>query len=114
MAPPGIPDAISRHRFVPRGTTVLEGKAWTGTGTIVRVEVSTDDRRTWHAATLQPAVGPHAWTPWTFPWTVQRRGEYIVSSRGFDSAGNVQPLRPFWNVQGMAQNGVERVGVTVE
>ncbi|MDX6724989.1 MAG: hypothetical protein QOD73_3393 [Solirubrobacteraceae bacterium] len=114
MAPPGIPDAISRHRFVPRGTTVLEGKAWTGTGTIVRVEVSTDDRRTWHAATLQPAVGPHAWTPWTFPWTVQRRGEYILSSRGFDSAGNVQPLRPFWNVQGMAQNGVERVGVTVE
>jgi DMSO/TMAO reductase YedYZ molybdopterin-dependent catalytic subunit len=112
--PPGIPDAISRHRFVPRGAVQLQGKAWSGTGRIVRVDVSTDDRRTWHQATLQPAVSPHAWTPWTFTWNAGRRGEFIVSSRAYDEAGNVQPLRPNWNVQGMAQNGVERIGVTVE
>jgi DMSO/TMAO reductase YedYZ molybdopterin-dependent catalytic subunit len=112
--PPGIPDAISRHRFVPRGTTVLQGKAWSGQGRIVRVEVSTDDRRTWQPATLGPAVGPFAWTPWTFTWNVQRRGEYVISSRATDVSGNIQPLRPFWNQQGMAQNGVERIGVTVE
>jgi DMSO/TMAO reductase YedYZ molybdopterin-dependent catalytic subunit len=111
--PPGIPDAISRHRFVSPGTTVLEGKAWSGSGRIVRVEVSTDDRRTWHPATLQAPVSPFAWTPWTFSWDVRRRGDYVVSSRATDSAGNIQPLRPFWNVQGMAQNGVERIGVTV-
>jgi sulfane dehydrogenase subunit SoxC len=111
--PPGIPDAISRHRFVPRGTTVLEGKAWSGEGRIVRVEVSTDDRRTWRPATLHAPVSPFAWTPWTFTWDVRRRGEYMVSSRATDSAGNIQPLRPFWNVQGMAQNGVERIAVHV-
>lgn len=112
--PPDIPDAISRHRFVSRGPTVLEGKAWSGQGQIVRVEVSTDDRQTWRPATLQPPVSPFAWTPWTFTWDVRRRGEYIVSSRALDSAGNIQPLRAFWNVQGMAQNGVERIGVTVQ
>jgi DMSO/TMAO reductase YedYZ molybdopterin-dependent catalytic subunit len=110
--PPGIPDAISRHRFVPLGVTELQGKAWSGEGPIVRVEVSTDDRRTWQPATLQPPVSPFAWTPWTFAWNVRRRGEYIVSSRATDAAGNVQPPRPVWNVQGMAQNGVERIGVT--
>src|SRR3954452_21004907 len=112
-APPGIPDAISRHRFVSPGTTLLQGKAWSGSGRIVRVEVSTDDRRTWQPATLQAPVSPFAWTPWTFTWDVRRRGEYVISSRATDSAGNIQPLRPFWNVQGMAQNGVERIGVTV-
>jgi DMSO/TMAO reductase YedYZ molybdopterin-dependent catalytic subunit len=111
--PPGVPDAISRHRFVAPGTTVLEGKAWSGEGRIVRVEVSTDDRRTWRPATLHAPVSQFAWTPWTFAWDVRRRGEYVISSRATDSAGNIQPLRPFWNVQGMAQNGVERIGVTV-
>ena len=110
--PPGIPDAISRHRFVPLGTTQLVGKAWSGEGPIVRVEVSTDDRRTWRPATLEAPVGPFAWRPWTFAWNVRRRGEYIVSSRATDAAGNIQPLRAFWNQQGMAQNGVERIGVT--
>jgi DMSO/TMAO reductase YedYZ molybdopterin-dependent catalytic subunit len=112
--PPGVPDAISRHRYVPRGTTVLQGKAWSGEGRIVRVEVSTDDRRTWQPATLAAPVGGFAWTPWTFAWNVRRRGQYVVSSRATDSAGNIQPLRPFWNQQGMAQNGVERIGVTAE
>jgi DMSO/TMAO reductase YedYZ molybdopterin-dependent catalytic subunit len=112
--PPGIPDAISRHRFVSPGAVPLVGKAWSGEGPIVRVEVSTDDRRTWQPATLQPAVGRFAWTPWAFTWNVRRRGEYIISSRATDAAGNIQPLRPTWNQQGMAQNGVERIGVTIE
>ena len=30
-----------------------------------------------------------------------------------DATGNIQPLRPIWNIQGMAQNGVERTGVRV-
>jgi sulfane dehydrogenase subunit SoxC len=114
MMPPGIPDAISRHRFISPGTTVLQGKAWSGHGRIVRVEVSTDDRRTWRPATLDAPVSPHAWTPWRFAWDVRRRGEHILSSRATDEAGNIQPLRAAWNIQGMEQNGVERIGVTVE
>jgi DMSO/TMAO reductase YedYZ molybdopterin-dependent catalytic subunit len=113
MMPPGIPDAISRRRFVSRGATQLQGKAWSGRGRIVRVEVSTDDRRTWRPATLRAPVSEYAWTPWTFTWDVRRRGDYVLSSRATDAAGNIQPLGAAWNVQGMAQNGVERIGVTV-
>ncbi len=111
---PGFPDAISRMRFVPRGSHVLKGMAWSGRGAITKVEVSTNDRRTWRPATLEPQVGPFAWTPFSFTWNVARRGEYIVSSRATDARGNVQPLEPVWNLQGMAVNNVERIPVRVQ
>jgi DMSO/TMAO reductase YedYZ molybdopterin-dependent catalytic subunit len=110
---PGMPDAISRMRFVPRGRHVLKGMAWSGRGAITRVEVSTDDRRSWRPATLAPQVGAFAWTPFSFTWDVQRRGEYILSSRATDAKGNVQPLEAPWNLQGMAVNHVERIPVRV-
>jgi DMSO/TMAO reductase YedYZ molybdopterin-dependent catalytic subunit len=113
MAPPGYPDLITRHRFLAPGRTVLEGKAWSGYGAIAKVEVSTDDRRTWQPAVLEPPVSAFAWTPWRFAWDANRPDEYIVSSRATDVTGNVQPLRPFWSIQGMAQNAVERIPVRV-
>lgn len=113
MKPPGIPDLISRHRFLVRGRHVLQGMAWSGNGSITKVEVSTNDRRTWRTATLEPPVSPYAWTPWRIAWDAARAGEYILSCRATDSAGNCQPNNPVWNVQGMAQNGAERVPVRV-
>jgi len=110
---PGMPDAISRMRFVPRGRHVLQGMAWSGRGAITKVEVSTDDRRTWRRAALAPQVGPYAWTPFSVTWDVARRGEYVLSSRATDARGNVQPLEAPWNVQGMAVNNVERIPVRV-
>jgi DMSO/TMAO reductase YedYZ molybdopterin-dependent catalytic subunit len=112
MKPPGYPDLISRYRFVDRGTVELRGMAWSGYGPITKVEVSTDDRRTWRPAVLEAPVSPFAWTPWHFTWSATP-GDYILSCRATDATGNIQPLRPLWNVQGMAQNGVERWGVRV-
>jgi hypothetical protein len=112
MLPPGYPDLLSRYRFVSRGRQVLEGKAWSGHGPIVKVEVSTDDRRSWRPARLDPPVSAFSWTPWTFVWDATP-GEYVLSCRATDAAGNTQPLEPFWNLQGMAQNGVETWGVRV-
>jgi DMSO/TMAO reductase YedYZ molybdopterin-dependent catalytic subunit len=113
MAPPGFPDLLTRYRFVKPGRHLLEGMAWSGYGRVVRVEVSTDDRRTWSNARLEAPVSKFAWTPWKFLWDVTTPGEYILSSRATDAAGNTQPLEPFWNLQGMAQNGVERIAVRV-
>jgi DMSO/TMAO reductase YedYZ molybdopterin-dependent catalytic subunit len=112
MKPPGYPDLISRYRFVDAGAVELRGMAWSGYGPIRKVEVSTDDRRTWRRAVLEEPVSPHAWTPWRFTWQATP-GAYILSCRATDETGNVQPLRPIWNIQGMAQNGVERWGVRV-
>ncbi len=113
MKPPGIPDLISRERFVSRGRTTIHGMAWSGNGSITKVEVSTDDRRSWRPATLEAPVSPYAWTPWRFSWDANRPGEHMLSCRATDSAGNRQPRNPVWNLQGMAQNGAERVPVRV-
>jgi len=115
MKGPGIPDAISRMRFVAPGEVVLHGMAWSGFGPITKVEVSTDDRKTFQPATLQPAVGPFAWRPFTFTWNAKASPrEQFLSSRATDAAGNVQPLEPDWNIQGMGVNSVERIPVRVQ
>ena len=40
--PPGVPDFMTRTRHLEAGPTTLTGRAWTGHGSIDRVEVSTD------------------------------------------------------------------------
>jgi sulfane dehydrogenase subunit SoxC len=112
MKPPGIPDLISRKRFVDAGAVELRGMAWSGFGPIAKVEVSTDDLKTFRPAALERPVSPHAWTPWRFSWNASP-GEHILAARATDETGNTQPLNPLWNVQGMAQNGVERIAVHV-
>lgn len=113
LLPPGDPDLVSRHRFLSAGTHVVRGMAWSGHGPVVRVEVSTDGLRTWQDAELGATGWPTTWTPWQFSWRASTRGRRILASRATDDKGNVQPLRPFWNVQGMAQNAVEQVAVQV-
>jgi hypothetical protein len=37
----------------------------------------------------------------------------VLSVRATDTAGHTQPLDPFWNYEGNAQNAVQRVPVRV-
>lgn len=113
LQPPGIPDLFTRHRFLPAGDHILGGMAWSGHGPIARVEVSADGGGVWADAVLDPPVSPHSWTPWRFSWHGVPPGEYELVTRATDAAGNVQPLQPVWNYQGMANNGVQRLPVTV-
>jgi DMSO/TMAO reductase YedYZ molybdopterin-dependent catalytic subunit len=112
LKPPGVADLLSRHRFVERGTQIIRGKAWSGHGPVTRVEVSTDGFRTFSDAVLEHPVSPFSWTPWHFTWHA-RPGEFVIGSRATDVKGHTQPLRPFFNIQGMAQNAVEPVAVRV-
>jgi sulfane dehydrogenase subunit SoxC len=110
MIPPGIPDFFSRRRFVDPGPIALAGRAWSGDGPIERVEVAVDGR--WAEATLGAPVGAFAWRGWSFDWDATP-GEHELSCRATDAAGNVQPLEPPWNYQGMGNNVVQRVPVSV-
>ncbi len=118
MKPPGIPDLLTRQRFVAPGRHAIQGMAWTGygSGAIARVEFSADEGATWRDAELAGSAGSFAWTPWIARWTVDEPGEYVLACRATDEAGNVQPLDPneVWNRQGMGGNGVQRVAVTVQ
>jgi sulfane dehydrogenase subunit SoxC len=113
MAPPGYPEYMTRSRIVPTGPCLLEGRAWSGCGEITSVEVSADGGDTWAAADLERDLdAPSAWHLWTFAWDAAP-GEYELCCRARDEAGNEQPLEPFWNVGGYANNAVQRVPVTV-
>lgn len=112
MAPPGIPDFMSRRRFAEAGAVTIEGRAWSGWDAIERVEVSTDDGATWTAADLGIPVGPHSWTPWRFTWDAEP-GEHVLCCRARDASGRSQPDAPAWNVGGYANTAVQRVPVTV-
>jgi sulfane dehydrogenase subunit SoxC len=110
--PPGVPDFMTRARHVEPGSVTLKGRAWSGYGSIERVEVSTDGGATFNAAVLDAPLGPHAWRGWALDWNATP-GEHLISSRATDSAGNTQPIDPPWNLKGYANNAVERIPVLV-
>jgi hypothetical protein len=64
-------------------------------------------------AEVEPAPGRWAWSRWRYGWTVDRAGEYELLARATDATGDVQPVDQPWNVQGMANNMVQRVTVVV-
>src|SRR5207249_8616911 len=86
MRPPGVPDFLSRRRFVEPGPCVLDGRAWSGWGSIERVEVSDDGGETWTDASLGDAPGPHAWRGWSHRWEPPGPGDYELACRDTDSA----------------------------
>lgn len=112
MIPPGIPDYMSRTRFVSPGLCTVEGRAWSGHGPIKQVQVSTDGGSTWADAALEPAISEFAWRSWRYTWQAEP-GEYQLCCRAEDAAGHVQPLEPTWNVGGYCNNEVQRVKVVV-
>ncbi len=110
MIPPGIPDFLTRHRYVEAGAVELAGRAWSGVAPVTRVEVGVDGA--WSDAELGPSRGDYAWRGWRFAWQAAP-GEHELACRATDAAGRVQPLEQPWNQQGMGVNHVQRVSVTV-
>jgi sulfane dehydrogenase subunit SoxC len=98
---------------LPAGPCELRGRAWSGEGEIVDVEVSTDGGASWAAAELgDAALGPWAWRAWSFRWDADP-GDHELCCRARDAAGNEQLLEAPWNVGGYMNNAVQRIAVTV-
>jgi hypothetical protein len=114
LAPPGWPDFMTRERFVRAGPVLLTGRAWSGRAPVTRVEVTTDGGHTWAEADLDPPdpAHPFAWRAWRFHWEA-RPGVCELGARATDGTGETQPTGQPWNLQGMANNLVQRVPVTV-
>ncbi len=73
-----------------RGFREVTGLAWSGYGTITRVDVSFDGGANWQRATLQNPVLPKALTRFRIPW--EWTGETVLlQSRAVDDKGHVQP-----------------------
>jgi len=112
MVPPGIPEFLSRDRFLEAGEVLLEGRAWSGHAPIASVEVSADGGSNWALAELEPDGERWVWRGWTYRWQAGH-GDHLLCSRARDEVGNEQPLEMPWNVGGYANNAVQTVRVTV-
>ena len=113
MAPPGIPDFLTRERVVEAGSCEVRGRAWSGESEIAGVDVSTDGGASWLPAELgDTGLGRWAWRSWSFVWDAEP-GEHELCCRARDAAGNEQPLDAAWNLGGYKNNAVQRVAVTV-
>jgi DMSO/TMAO reductase YedYZ molybdopterin-dependent catalytic subunit len=123
VAPDGTPVSLMRVRAaiawpadgsdVGPGPVEVAGTAWSGTGPLARVEVSSDGGGAWTAATLGRSASPVAAVPWRFAWSPSGPGEHTLIARAADAAGHVQTLEPVWNEQGYGNNVAQRVRVRV-
>jgi hypothetical protein len=110
MVPPGLPDFFTRRRSLDAGPTTIRGRAWSGEGPVVRVEVAIDG--VWTEAQVAPPTAAHAWQEFSLVW-VAAPGAHTLASRATDAGGRVQPLEQAWTFQGMGNNAVQEITVDV-
>lgn len=96
------------------GLVDIKGAAWTGTGEVIRVEVSADDGEHWEEAELvrHSTGGRFAPVHWAAALELSQ-GSAVLVARASDSSGAVQPLDSRWNSGGFANNVVHRVKIQV-
>ncbi|MDA0263081.1 MAG: sulfite oxidase [Chloroflexi bacterium] len=102
-----------RGSVVEPGTHTVKGVAWSGDGHITKVEVSTDDGRSWRKADLEGPSGDYSWQRWKIEWNATSLGHSLLRCRATDSSGNVQPMLADWNYRGYQVNSVHSVPITV-
>jgi sulfane dehydrogenase subunit SoxC len=78
------------QRLPGHGFYEITGLAWTGGGTVRKVDVSVDGGRTYKEAQLQVPVLPYAHTRFRFGWEWNGE-EAMLQSRCTDERGEVQP-----------------------
>ena len=81
-----------KQQLGPHGIYEIRGLAWSGTGTITRVEVSADGGASWTDTLLTEPVMRKSLTQFRIPWEWNGQPA-ILMSRSYDDQGNRQPTR---------------------
>lgn len=111
----------------------ISGYAFAGGGRdIIRVDVSSDNGKTWHNAKLHKELQykyndndkfkrldrQYAWTQWsvTLPVELTKQDNVQLICKAVDSHYNVQPdtVAPIWNLRGVLNNAWHRVNLKVD
>ena len=93
------------------GTVRVTGVAWTGTGTVAQVEISSDEGRTWQQARFTTEPRPGAWRLWEADAAILSAGEQRVRARATDTDGHTQPEHAAPNPGGYGNNSIHEVRV---
>jgi sulfane dehydrogenase subunit SoxC len=75
-----------------KGPMVLTGLAWSGRGTIPRVDITLDGGKNWHQARMDGPSTPFALHRFYYDFNWDGR-EMLLQSRAHDSTGYVQPTK---------------------
>lgn len=100
--------------IVSKGTVKVAGLAWAGEHKVVKVEVSTNQGRTWKPAELGETKDRWTWLPWTA--TVEFTGPtglHRIAARTTDDAGRMQEWDSRENKFGYGNNKIVSVSVDV-
>lgn len=81
------------HEVVPAGKLYrVYGAAWCGESEVAKVEISTDEGKSWQQAKLLESQIPYTWRLWEFNWQVPAQaGKQKLTVRATDKKGNTQP-----------------------
>lgn len=93
-----LPENESTLALAAAAGMPVKGVAFAGHRGISRVEVSTDDGKTWAPTTIDYPGTRLTWALWSFGWYPAAPGSYTLAVRATDGDGNVQTLdekRPF-------------------
>jgi DMSO/TMAO reductase YedYZ molybdopterin-dependent catalytic subunit len=101
-------------RFKGGQRITVRGRAWVGEGSVDRVEISTDEGKTWQRTRLSRGGDAYAWRTFALDIQPENFGYVTILARAWDDRGNAQPAVPLWNPLGYFWNGWHRVGVLVE
>jgi sulfite dehydrogenase (cytochrome) subunit A len=107
-----VADPIDGATLRPDGFTVT-GVAWDRGHGIRQVEVSLDGGKTWKMATLGKDHGRFAFRPFSFTSGKLTPGNYVVSSRATNNAGETQMDKLKFNPAGYQNNVPQQIAVTV-
>jgi DMSO/TMAO reductase YedYZ molybdopterin-dependent catalytic subunit len=92
---------------------VVRGQAFSGHDRITRVEVSTNDGRTWENATLGEDGGRYGFRPFSFRFVPSQPGRIVLCVRATDGKGGRQSDAAIWNPGGYLWNRIERQEVSI-
>ncbi len=77
-------------KTVPLSNYVIGGVAFAGRYGISKVQISFDNRRTWHDTSVKPPLSKWSWSLWRYDWKPSGDGDYTMAVRGIDRSGKVQ------------------------
>ncbi|MBS0374078.1 MAG: molybdopterin-dependent oxidoreductase [Proteobacteria bacterium] len=101
------------QRVDARSPLVIRGIAWDGGAGIRRVDVSTDEGRSWKAAELGIDLGRYSFRPWQYRHRGAPRGPLTILARATNAQGSTQVEELIFNGPGYHNNVPHRVTVHV-
>jgi sulfite dehydrogenase len=96
----------------PDSACEISGVALDAGEGITKVEVSTDDAKSWSNATLGDDLGRYSWRRWRYSWKPESRGMHRVLARATNAKGETQTTAQ-WNRSGYQRSVIEHLDVTV-